>query len=138
MIILSIFAALLPLLSDAAGLTVLDRPLWVFPGQLFRVCLQQPAGAGPLTTPVPANLQQVDAWDQDAIQRFYFRATAPGTAQLVFTGAAGRLAYIMLPGAGHAYHPAMTPAVVNWIRTYLPLEKKPPAFLQPQEDQVLS
>jgi len=84
-------AALLPLLSDAAGLTVLDRPLWVFPGQLFRVCLQQPAGAGPLTTPVPANLQQVDAWDQDAIQRFYFRATAPGTAQLVFTGAAGRL-----------------------------------------------
>lgn len=42
-------------------------------------------------------------------------------------GAAGRLAYIMLPGAGHAYHPAMTPAVVNWIRTYLVLEKKPPA-----------
>lgn len=84
-------AAMMPLLSATAALTVLDRPLWIFPGQLFRVCLQQPADAGPLTVSAPPNLQSVDVWDQNAIQRFYFRATAPGNAQLVFTGTAGRL-----------------------------------------------
>ncbi|MFB3785191.1 MAG: alpha/beta hydrolase family protein [bacterium] len=34
-------------------------------------------------------------------------------------GAASRLAYIMLPGAGHAYIPAMTAAVADWIKTNL-------------------
>ena len=74
-----------------ADLKILDRPLWVFPGQLFRVCLEQPAGSGSLTVPLPAHLECVDTWDQDAIQRFYFRALAPGQADLVFSGAGGRL-----------------------------------------------
>lgn len=81
---------MLTTLPATADITVLDRPLWIFPGQFFRVCLQQPEGSGPLTTATPANLQAIDTWDQDAIQRYYYRALAPGEARLAFTGQAGR------------------------------------------------
>jgi len=74
-----------------ADLTVLDAPLWIFPGQIVRVCLQQPAGSGALTVTAPATMKLFDQWDQDSIQRFYFRSLTPGDATLKFSGAAGQL-----------------------------------------------
>lgn len=78
--------------SPAPGaIEILDRPLWVFPGQPFRVCLKQAAGSGELAVTVPANLTLYDRWDQDAIQRYYFRALAPGKIDLKFSGKGGKL-----------------------------------------------
>jgi len=34
--------------SAVAELKVLDKPLWILPGQQFRVCLEQPEGSGTL------------------------------------------------------------------------------------------
>ena len=65
-----------------AALEVLDRPLWVFPGQPFRICLRQAAGSGELAVEVPPSLTLYDRWDQDAIQRYYFRALTPGKVSL--------------------------------------------------------
>lgn len=70
---------------------VLDKPLWIFPGQQFRVCLQQPAGSGKLTVDVPSSLEMFDQWDQDEIQRYYFRGLKPGAATLKFSGKGGEL-----------------------------------------------
>ncbi|OGV69060.1 MAG: hypothetical protein A3K19_06305 [Lentisphaerae bacterium RIFOXYB12_FULL_65_16] len=77
--------------TASAALEVLDRPLWVFPGQPFRVCLGQAAGSGELAVEVPPSLTLYDRWDQDAIQRYYFRALAPGKVDLKFTGKGGEL-----------------------------------------------
>jgi hypothetical protein len=75
--------------SVHADLEVLDRPIWIFPGQPFRICLRQPAGSGTLSVDVPESLELFDTWDQDAIQRFYFRATAPGSVVIRFAGKGG-------------------------------------------------
>lgn len=72
-----------------AELQVLDQPELIFPGQTFRICLQQAPGAGQLTVQVPLTLELYDRWDQDSIQRFYFRALKPGAAPLAFSGAGG-------------------------------------------------
>lgn len=74
-----------------AELKVLDSPMWIFPGQIVRICLQQPAGSGPLAVKSTAALQLFDQWDQDSIQRFYFRSTSTGPAPLTFTSAGGTL-----------------------------------------------
>ncbi len=74
-----------------AELQILDKPLWIFPGQQVRVVLQQPAGSGKLSVQVPATLEMFDTWDQDSIQRYYFRALHAGDATLRFSGAAGEL-----------------------------------------------
>lgn len=91
-----------------AQLTVLDRPLWIFPGQPVRVVLQQPEGAGPLDVEAPPTLEMYDRWDQDSIQRFYFRAVAAGDATLRFSGNAGEL--------------EMPLEVVAWDDVYSPRE----------------
>lgn len=74
-----------------AEIELLDGPMWIFPGQTFRVALQQPAGSGDLQVEVPNTLRLFDRWSKDSIQRFYFEATQPGDATLRFHGAAGEL-----------------------------------------------
>lgn len=74
-----------------AEITVLDSPEWIFPGQLVRICLQQPAGSGPLAVTAPPTLRLFDQWDQDAVQRYYFRSLGPGDATLRFAGRGGKL-----------------------------------------------
>ncbi len=74
-----------------AELKVLDRPMWLFPGEQFRVCIEQPAGSGELKCDAPAMLEMFDTWDQDAIQRYYFKSIEPGLATLKFSGAGGEL-----------------------------------------------
>lgn len=78
-------------ISVFAELKVLDKPMWVFPGQRFRVCIEQQAGAGRLEVDVPSSLRLFDRWDKDWDQRFYFTAEKPGTVKLSFSGAAGKL-----------------------------------------------
>ncbi len=84
---------LLMLLAVAAHaeLKVLDQPMWVFPGQTFRIALEQPPGSGELACEVPGALELFDHWDKDAIQRYYFRALAPGETSLQFSGGGGEL-----------------------------------------------
>ena len=77
--------------SALAEITVLDKPLWIFPGQTFRIALEQPSGSGQLGVNVPDSLEMFDNWDKDSIQRFYFRAVRTGDASLSFSGAAGQL-----------------------------------------------
>ena len=85
-------AALIVLANGAwADLTVLDEPLWVFPGQTFRIALQQPVGSGELRAVYPDNVEMFDQWDQDDRQRYYFRALAPGDTRIEFSGRAGEL-----------------------------------------------
>jgi hypothetical protein len=74
-----------------ADLKILDQPMWIFPGQTFRVALEQPAGAGELRVEVPATLELFDQWPKDTLQRFYFRARNPGDATLRFSGRGGEL-----------------------------------------------
>ncbi|HPT98332.1 MAG TPA: hypothetical protein PLU39_10715 [Armatimonadota bacterium] len=74
-----------------AEITLLDGPIVIFPGQSFRVALEQPAGSGDLDAAVPPTLELFDRWPKDSIQRFYFRALAPGDATLRFHGQAGEL-----------------------------------------------
>jgi len=47
--------------SAHADIEVLDRPMWIFPGQPFRICLRQAAGSGVLEVTVPENLELFDA-----------------------------------------------------------------------------
>ncbi|HJN16531.1 MAG TPA: hypothetical protein QGH10_13595, partial [Armatimonadota bacterium] len=56
---------LLMLLAVAAHaeLKVLDQPMWVFPGQTFRIALEQPPGSGELACEVPGALELFDHWD---------------------------------------------------------------------------
>ena len=74
-----------------AELKILDKPLWIFPGQQIRVVLEQPAGSGELQVEVPPTLEMFDQWNQDSIQRYYFRALHAGDATLRFSGPAGEL-----------------------------------------------
>lgn len=74
-----------------AELEILDKPLWVFPGQPFRIALGQPAGSGELRVEYPDSVEMFDRWDQDDRQRFYFRALEPGDAPIAFSGAGGEL-----------------------------------------------
>jgi len=74
-----------------AEIKVMDTPLWVFPGQRFRIALEQPAGVGQLEVDVPDSLEMFDQWPKDSIQRFYFRAVKLGDATLKFHGPAGEL-----------------------------------------------
>ena len=76
---------------SAAELKVLDKPLGIFPGQMFRIALEQPAGSGELKVSMPGTVEMFDTWDKDTIQRFYFRALGPGDATLKFQGKAGEL-----------------------------------------------
>ncbi|MHC4406954.1 MAG: hypothetical protein ACYTG0_45640, partial [Planctomycetota bacterium] len=89
-ILIGLLSTLTPLAAEAE-LELLDKPLWIFPGQTFRLALQQPAGSGKLEVDVPPNLELFDAWPKDAIQRYYFRALAAGDATLTFRGSAGEL-----------------------------------------------
>ena len=77
--------------SADAEIKVLDKPLWIFPGQRFRIALEQPPGLGQLGVDVPDSLEMFDQWPKDSIQRFYFRAVKVGDATLRFHGAAGEL-----------------------------------------------
>ncbi|MHC4677237.1 MAG: hypothetical protein ACYTEK_00920 [Planctomycetota bacterium] len=81
------------MLTDVAlaDLKVLDRPMCIFPGQTFRVALEQPSGSGELRVEVPTTLEMFDRWSKDAIQRFYFRAAKKGDATLRFQGKGGEL-----------------------------------------------
>lgn len=78
-----------------ADIKILDKPLWIFPGQRFRIALEQPAGSGKLDVNVPESLEMFDKWPKDNIQRFYFRAVALGDATLNFHGAAGELKILL-------------------------------------------
>ena len=69
----------------AGKLKVLDKPLWIFPGQTFRVALEQAAGAGDLSVRTGPAVEVVDSWAKDTIQRFYFRSLRPGDATLTFS-----------------------------------------------------
>ncbi len=91
LVLLASIAAMVLCGGVRADLKVLDKPLWVFPGQQFRVCLEQPAGSGELEIEVPETLEMFDTWDQDAIQRYYFRALKAGDATLRFSGKGGTL-----------------------------------------------
>ncbi len=86
-------AALLLLASSAhAEIRILDRPMWSFPGQTFRVALELPPGSADLTVEVPEALTMFDRWTKGTIQRYYFRSERPGDATLRFSGPAGELA----------------------------------------------
>ena len=74
-----------------AELAILDKPLWIFPGQMFRIALEQPASSGRLKASVPPTVELFDTWDKDTIQRFYFRSLSPGDATLKFQGKAGEI-----------------------------------------------
>jgi len=74
---------------QGAELKVLDKPLWIFPGQTFRIVLQQPKGSGKFDVQMTPAVEMFDTWPQDAIQRFYFRAVKSGDATLTFKGNAG-------------------------------------------------
>ncbi|MBM3236591.1 hypothetical protein FJZ31_09865 [Candidatus Poribacteria bacterium] len=71
------------------NLTVLDKPMWVFPGQRFRIVISQPEGSDDLTVDVPDSLTMFDHWPKGSIQRFYFRALSVGDVKLRFYGKAG-------------------------------------------------
>ncbi|MCE5219603.1 hypothetical protein LLH03_21485 [bacterium] len=88
---LSLALLVICVLPCRAALKVLDRPLWVFPGQTFRVALEQPPQSGELKVVVPAELDLFDRWPKDTVQRFYFRALKPGELTLHFEGAGGQL-----------------------------------------------
>src|SRR3990172_4143722 len=81
----------------AEELKLLDKPLWIFPGQTFRIAVEQPAGSagtrvsGSLEVDVPPAVEMFDTWPKDSIQRFYFRALQPGDATVTFRGKAGTL-----------------------------------------------
>ncbi|MGC9318951.1 MAG: hypothetical protein ACP5KN_13040 [Armatimonadota bacterium] len=83
------------ILASATGawaeLEILDEPMWVFPGQIFRIALRQPEGSGELAVAHPENVEMFDRWDQDERQRFYFRALQPGDALIRFSGRGGDL-----------------------------------------------
>ena len=91
--LLALAASFLLILASPgrAALKLLDRPMWVFPGQSFRIAIGQPPGSGALTAEIGEGLEQFDYWPKDAIQRFYFRALKPGEAILRFQGAGGTL-----------------------------------------------
>jgi len=76
---------------QAAELKLLDKPAWIFPGQTFRIAIEQAPGAGDLKVDAPPTLELFDVWPKDAIQRFYFRAVEVGDATLAFHGPAGKL-----------------------------------------------
>lgn len=101
-------AAIISIVFAASGawaeLQILDEPLWVFPGQPFRIALGQPPGSGVLDVQFPGNVEMFDRWDQDERQRFYFRALAPGDAAIAFSGAGGDL--------------TVTVAVIPWSDVY--------------------
>jgi len=67
-------------------LTVLDKPMWVFPGQRFRIAISQPEGSDDLKVDVPDSFTMFDHWPKGPIQRFYFRALCTGNATLKFYG----------------------------------------------------
>ncbi len=94
--------------AAVAELKVLDKPLWILPGQQFRVCIEQPEGSGKLAVTVPETLDMFDTWDQDAIQRFYFRSLKPGDATVHFSGAGGQM--------------TMQLEVIAWADVYTPRE----------------
>ena len=72
-------------------LTVLDKPMWVFPGQRFRIAISQPADSDDLKVDVPDSLTMFDHWPKGVIQRFYFQALNAGDATLRFYGEGGSL-----------------------------------------------
>ncbi len=74
-----------------AELTILDRPMWLFSGEPFRIALAQPAGSGVPEVDVPESVEMYDQWDQDDRQRFYFRALEPAEITLHFAGAGGEV-----------------------------------------------
>ncbi|MCK5803658.1 MAG: hypothetical protein KAI66_12530, partial [Lentisphaeria bacterium] len=78
-------------ISVHAQLKIIDRPQWVFPGQRFRICLQQKADAPAPAVAAPDAIRQFDHWDQGEIQRYYFEALSPGAFTLTFSSAAGRV-----------------------------------------------
>lgn len=90
-----ILATILSATGAWAELTILDQPVLVFPGQIFRIALAQPAGSGELAVEHPANVELFDRWDQDERQRFYFRALQPGEATVSFSGAGGELQIVV-------------------------------------------
>ncbi|MGD9495817.1 MAG: hypothetical protein AB7Y46_05875 [Armatimonadota bacterium] len=108
-VIAAITASIICTATGAWGeLEILDQPMWVFPGQIFRIALRQPAGSGELAVEHPGNVEMFDRWDQDERQRFYFRALAPGDTPLRFSGAGGRL--------------EITVQVIPWSDVYEPRE----------------
>ena len=82
-----------PAENDVAkgNLTVLDKPMWVFPGQRFRIAISQPTGSDDLNVDVPDSIMMFDHWPRGAIQRFYFRALNTDDAILRFYGKAGSM-----------------------------------------------
>jgi len=73
------------------NIKVLDKPMWIFPGQRFRIALEQPSNSADLDVDIPDSLEMFDSWRQGGIQRFYFRSLSVGDATLRFHGRAGRL-----------------------------------------------
>ncbi len=92
----------------SAELEIIEKPLWVFPGQIFRIVLRQPAGSGVPEVQHPANVEMFDQWDQDERQRFYFRALEPGATPVSFAGEAGEL--------------TVDVSVIPWSEIYEPRE----------------
>ena len=90
---LLVFAAAFfgPERAQGGELVLLDKPLWIFPGQTFRIAIQQPKGAGTLEVAMTPAVEMFDSWPKDSIQRFYFRALKTGDATLAFRGKAGAL-----------------------------------------------
>ncbi len=103
-----IAALILSVTGACAEVEILDEPLWVFPGQPFRIALGQPAGSGELEVRYPDNVEMFDQWDQDDRQRYYFRALRPGETPIHFSGQGGELT-ISVP-------------VIPWSDVYEPRE----------------
>ena len=98
---------MLATLAMTAELKVLDKPLWVFPGQRFRICIVQGKEAGTLKVTYPLEALKLYAQrDKDSDQRFYFTAEMAGVHKLVFDGKGGHL--------------EMDVEVIPWADVYAP------------------
>ncbi|MBR4220759.1 MAG: hypothetical protein IKR81_06360 [Victivallales bacterium] len=93
--------------ATAAELKVLDKPMWVFPGQRFRICIGQEKGSGTLKATFPQDALKLFAQrDKDSDQRFYFTAEKTGVQRITFDGKGGHL--------------EMDVEVIAWADVYAP------------------
>ena len=46
--------------------------MWIFPGPVLRIAIEQPKGAGELKINAPPVVELFDAWQKESIQRFSF------------------------------------------------------------------
>ncbi len=104
---LPILFAMLASIALSAELKILDKPMWVFPGQRFRICIGQEKNSGTLKATFPQDALKLCAQrDKDSDQRFYFTAEKTGTHKIIFDGKGGHL--------------EMDVEVIPWADVYAP------------------